>query len=222
MLAQADEAPALAEAATWVLADLDLLREHSGMNLPARTVLVDVAEDADVAQVTEALTEWMDGNGEVLSPAQNTAEFSASPASTSMQAGFVVALVLCVLLAVTAIAMSLVLAAPARGRLLAVLRTLGAPARTARRLVAWEITPVVVAAMVAGTLVGLALPYLVVAGIDLRPFTGGQTQPPVHYDPALLVGVLLGLAVVLAGCVWLATVVARRLSLSVLRIGEAS
>ena len=41
-------------------------------------------------------------------------------------------------------------------------------------------------------------------------------------DPVLLLGVLLALAVVLAGCLWLATVVARRLSLSVLRIGEAS
>ena len=222
VVGQDDAAPALAETATWILADLDLLREHSGMNLLPRTVLVDVAADADVAQVTGELTDWMDGTGEVLSPAQNTAEFAASPASSSMQAGFVVALVLCLLLAVTAIAMSLVLAAPTRGRLLAVLRTLGAPARTSRRLVAWEVTPVVVTAMIAGTLVGLALPYLVVAGIDLRPFTGAESQPSVHYDPVLLAGVLVGFAVVLAGCLWLATVVARRLSLSVLRIGEAS
>ena len=222
VVGQAEDAPALAEAASWVLADLDLLREHSGMNLVPRTVLVDVADDADATQVVSELTQWMDGSGEVLSPAQNVAELAASPASSSMQTGFIVALVLCVLLAVAAIVMSLVLGAPARGRLLAVLRTLGVPPRTAGRLVAWETAPVVVAAIISGTLVGLVLPYLVVAGIDLRPFTGAQTQPPVQYDPVLLVGVLLGLAVVLAGCVWLATVVARRLSLSVLRIGDAS
>ena len=222
VVGQAQGAPALAEAAIWVLADLELLREHSGMNLLPRTVLVDVADGADAAQVVSELTQWMDGSGEVLSPAQNAAEFAASPASSSMQSGFIVALVLCVLLAVTAIMMSLVLGAPARGRLLAVLRTLGVPPRTAGRLVAWETAPVVVAAIVSGTLVGLVLPYLVVAGIDLRPFTGAPTQPQVQYDPVLLLGVLLALAVVLAGCLWLATVVARRLSLSVLRIGEAS
>ena len=222
VVGQAQEAPALAEAAIWVLADLELLREQSGMNLLPRTVLVDVADDADDAQVVSELTQWMDGSGEVLSPAQNAAEFAASPASSSMQTGFIVALVLCVLLAIAAIVMSLVLGAPARGRLLAVLRTLGVPPRTAGRLVAWETAPVVIAAIVSGTLVGLVLPYLVVAGIDLRPFTGGQAQPQVQPDPVLLLGVLLALAVVLAGCLWLATVVARRLSLSVLRIGEAS
>ncbi len=215
-------AAGLVQAGDWVLADLTRLRELTGLALLPRTVLVQVADDADPGEVVAELEALIGDRAQVDSPAQRAVDFAASPAASSMQAGFVAALVLCVLLAVAAIVMTLVLAAPARGRLLAVLRTLGVPPRTSGRLVAWETVPVVVAAMVAGTLVGLVLPYLVAAGIDLRPFTGTQQQPPVAYDPLLLVGVLLALAAVLALCVWLATVVARRLSLSVLRIGDAS
>src|SRR5699024_11534574 len=108
----------------------------------------------------------------IESPSQNAADFAASPAASSMQVGFLAALVLCVLLAVAAIVMTLVLAAPARGRLLAVLRALGVPPRTAGRLVAWQTVAVVVAAMVSGTVGGLALPYLVTAGGDRAPCTG--------------------------------------------------
>src|SRR5699024_10640003 len=220
---QADAAPGLLVQSTdWVLADLTQLRDLTGLALLPRTVLVDIDDDADPQQVVADLETVIGDRATIESPSQSAADFAASPAASSMQVGFVAALVLCVLLAVAAIVMTLVLAAPARGRLLAVLRTLGVPPRTAGRLVAWETVPVVVAAMVSGTAVGLALPYLVIAGIDLRPFTGAHTQPPVVYDPLLLVGVLVALAVVLALCVWLATVVARRLSLSVLRIGEAS
>ncbi|WP_277051093.1 FtsX-like permease family protein [Ruania albidiflava] len=223
VLEQVEAAPGLLVQSTdWVLADLTQMRELTGLALLPRTVLVDIADDADAHQVLGELDSLLGDRATMESPAQSAADFSASPAATSMQAGFLVALVLCVLLAVAAIVMTLVLAAPARRRLLAVLRTLGVPPRTSGRLVAWETVPVVVAAMVSGTLVGLTLPHLVSAGIDLRPFTGAQTQPPVVYDPLLLVGVLVALAVVLALCVWLATVVARRLSLSVLRIGEAS
>ena len=220
---QVDAAPGLLVQSTdWVLGDLTQLRDLTGLALLPRTVLVDIDPGADPQQVVADLETVIGDRATIESPSQNAADFAASPAASSMQVGFLAALVLCVLLAVAAIVMTLVLAAPARGRLLAVLRTLGVPPRTAGRLVAWETVPVVVAAMVSGTVVGLALPYLVVAGIDLRPFTGAHTQPPVVYDPLLLVGVLVALAVVLALCVWLATVVARRLSLSVLRIGEAS
>lgn len=220
---QVQAAPGLiVQSADWLLGDVDVLREVTGLALLPRTVLVQVADDADATQVAAELRSLLGDRVTIESPAQNAADFSASPAASSMQAGFVAALVLCVLLAIAAIMMTLVLAAPARGRLLAVLRTLGVPPRTAGKLVAWETAPVVVTAMVAGTVVGLVLPYLVVAGIDLRPFTGAQTQPPVVLEALLLAGVLAALAVVLALCVWLATVVARRLSLSVLRIGDAS
>src|SRR5699024_3840872 len=120
------------------------------------------------------------------------------------------------------IVLTLVLAAPARARLVAVLRTLGAGPRVARALVAWETLPLVVVAAVFGTLLGLGLPPLLAGAVDLRRFTGWTAQPELVYQPLLITGVVAAVGAVLAVAVLIAAAVAHRLSLSVLRIGDAA
>lgn len=217
----AAEAAGFAEGTLWAVTDLDLLREVTGQNLVPRLLLIDLEPDADTAAVLAAVTDIVGGIGTITTADAREDAFLASPSAISMRAGFVVALVISVLQSVLALVLTLVLAAPERGRLVAVLRTLGLGARDARRLVSWELVPMAAVALVTGAGLGLALPHLVVATVDLSVFTG-QVTPPVVYDWARLGLVLAGVVAVLGLTLLIASAVARRLSLSVLRIGDAT
>ena len=46
------------------------------------------------------------------------------------------------------------------------------PAPLATSLALWEIGPPAIAAVIAGTVFGALVPLVVLAGVDLRPFTG--------------------------------------------------
>ncbi|WP_414684136.1 FtsX-like permease family protein [Microbacterium sp.] len=115
------------------------------------------------------------------------------------------------LLSALAIVMTLTLATEQRNRLLALLRTLGAPRRAATSLALWEVGPPAVAAIVAGTVFGAIVPLVVLAAVDLRPFTGSTVQPSYQLDPAILaltVGGFVALAAVLTA---VALLVSRRI-----------
>jgi putative ABC transport system permease protein len=90
------------------------------------------------------------------------------------------------------------------------LRALGLRRRAASALVAWEVGPVAVTALVVGTLLGCALPWLVLAGVDLRTFTHGTVAPAVTVDAGLLALVLGGFVVVVGAAIWVALVLGRR------------
>ncbi|WP_156250137.1 ABC transporter permease [Pseudactinotalea terrae] len=214
-------AAGFAEGPLWAVVDLELLREVTGQNLVPRLLLVDLEPDADVDAVTTEVSRIVGGIGTIATSSGQQSAFLSSPSAISMQVGFVVALVVSVLQSVLALVLTLVLAAPERGRLVAVLRTLGIGARDSRRLVSWELVPLGIVALVVGTVLGLALPHLVVATVDLSPFTG-QSSPPVVYDGGRLALVLAGVLAILGLTLLVASAVARRLSLSVLRIGDAT
>jgi hypothetical protein len=95
--------------------------------------------------------------------------------------------------------LTLVVGRPARDRLLPLLSTLGLGRRGEQALVAWEVGPVTVVAVVVGALLGALLPFVVLQGIDLRAFTAGDAQPAVAYDPWLITAVLAGSVLVTAG-----------------------
>ena len=217
---RAPAAPGLAGGSSWAVADLGLLRVQSGQRLPSRLVLVGLADDADRAAALAALTEAVGGRGTITSPAGGEADFLSSPSAAALQAGFLAALAVAAVEVVLAVVLALVLGAPVRARLLAVLRTLGLGAREARRLVSWETVPLVLLAAPVGAALGLALPRLLRATVDLRPFTGGADQPAIAHDWLLLAAVAVGSAAVIAVAVLVAGTIARRLSRDVLRMGD--
>jgi len=213
-------AAGIADGTLWAFVDLELLREVTGQNLVPRMMLVDLSPDADVEAAVAQISATVGGVGTIESVEAEQAGFLDSPSATSMQRGFVVALALSLLQCVLALVLTLVLAAPARGRLIAVLRTLGTGPRDARRLVTWELVPLAVVALAVGTALGLALPHLVVATVDLSVFTG-QSTPAVTYDWPQLALVLAGVVAIIGLTLLAASTLARRLSLSVLRIGDS-
>ena len=84
--------------------------------------------------------------------------------------------------------------------------------RRLRGVVAWELGPIAVTALVVGAAVGLLLPRVVTRVLDLRPFVGGRTPPHPEVEPLLVLAGMgaFGSSWSLAGLV--AVAVARRIA----------
>lgn len=204
-----DELPGLPAGRALVLADTDLLTAATGDTSYARLALVDLADDADRSAVTEGITRQLPSSV-VEDPDQEADEMLAAPVSGGLVAAFVLAVLLAGLLCAAAVVMTLMLAAPARARLLAVLQTLGLSPRQGRGLVGWEIGPWAVVALAVGAVLGVAVPSLVLAAVDVTALTGGITQPEPQYDPLLLGAAAAGFVAVVLAAVAVAAALSRR------------
>jgi putative ABC transport system permease protein len=122
---------------------------------------------------------------------QAIADRQAEPVIGGVRVALVVGAALSALLCALALVLATVSAAAARGRTAGILRTLGMPRRRLAVLIGWELVPVAVVALAAGAVLGLVLPFVVTAAVDLRPFTGGLDRPTPLLDPGLL-GIVLG------------------------------
>jgi putative ABC transport system permease protein len=155
-------------------------------------VLVRFAPGADAASVTERLAGIAGEGTTVVTPESVADELAGRPTAQGLVVALIAAIVLASLLTALAIVLTLVVGRPARDRLLPLLSTLGLGRRGEQALVAWEVGPVTVVAVVVGAALGAVLPFLVLQGIDLGAFTGGAAQPAVAYDPWLITAVLAG------------------------------
>ncbi|WP_251153234.1 FtsX-like permease family protein [Cellulosimicrobium sp. Marseille-Q4280] len=220
VLAASGPVPGLSAPRAFVVVDRDRAAEALDVTFRPRVALLALDDGADVAAVRAAVADVLPQSA-ITSPHEISADALGSPAAQGMNRAFVVAIVLSGLLCAAAVVMTLMIGAPARDRLVAVLRTLGLERRGTRGLVAWEIGPWALAALVVGALLGLAVPALVLAAVDLTPFTGGDAQPSLAVDPALLGLVAGGFVVVVVVAVAASTALSRRTNLAAeLRIGE--
>ncbi|WP_153395855.1 FtsX-like permease family protein [Ornithinicoccus halotolerans] len=182
--------------------------------------LLSVEEGADREQVAAAVREAVP-NTAVETPDQQLDAYREAPVTSGLTAMSATAVVLATALTVLAVVLVLLLGAPARARLLAVLRTLGLTARQGRGLAAWELAPLLAASALVGGAVGFAVPWLLVRTVDFRAMTGGEQQPALAADPMLL-GLVLGavLLAVVTATLAAAAVSARADITRHLRIGE--
>ena len=88
--------------------------------------------------------------------------------------------------------------APARGRVLATLRTLGLTGGQARRISLGELLPPVLLSVLAGAALGTAVAALVREPLGLQLLTGGADAPELVVPAVVLCGVVLVLAALLA------------------------
>ncbi len=204
-----DELPGLPASRALVLADADRLAAATDDHAYARLALVGLADDADRAAVTAEISRLLPSSV-VEDPDQEADVMLAAPVSGGLAIAFVLAVLLAGLLCAAAVVMTLMLAAPARARLLAVLQTLGLSPRQGRGLVGWEIGPWAVVALVVGAVLGVAVPSLVLAAVDVTALTGGATQPEAQYDPLLLGAAAAGFVVVVLAAVGVAAALSRR------------
>ena len=75
--------------------------------------------------------------------------------------------------------------------------------------------------MLVGAALGLALPFIVLSAVDLRPFTGGSAQPAIEIPWPVVGAIVAGFAVLVLLAVALVTAASRRASAATtLRMGE--
>lgn len=189
----------------WVAIDASYAAEVLGRDQSDRTILVrlddDVQADADAAAAVEQRLRGILGPTVRIDTASRVAAATeTSPALQGVRTALLLTTVVAALLSALAVVMTLTLAAGPRARVLALLRTLGAPRRSATALALWEIGPPAAAAAVAGTAFGALIPLVVMTAVDLRPFTGSTVAPAYATDPTLLlltVGGFLAVTLVL-------------------------
>lgn len=182
--------------AAWLALDASAAEEALGRDPSDRTAVLRLAPGGDPGAVVDAVREVVSPALRIDTAREIIGQIEASPAVAGLRAALLAATGLAALLGALAVVMTLTLAAAPRARLLALLRTLGAPARVGRALAAWEVAPAGLAALVAGTLFGAVVPLVVLTGVDLRSFTGSTAQPAYAVDPVIL-GVALGAFVAL-------------------------
>ncbi|MGF0116086.1 FtsX-like permease family protein [Promicromonospora sp. Marseille-Q5078] len=207
--AAAAQVPGVSDAPSTVLLDTGVLAGALDMTTEARTALVALDEGADPDRVAAALREALPG-ATVDDRRTVTSALLDAPASRGIATAAAVSVALAGVLVALTVALTLVLAAPDRERLLLVLRSMGLRRRESRGLVAWEVAPWALGALVVGALVGAGVPALLRAGVDLTSLTGGGPQPALTVDPLLVVAGVAGFVVTVAAGAGLAAVAGRR------------
>ncbi|WP_394289256.1 FtsX-like permease family protein [Microbacterium sp.] len=194
----------------WVAIDAGVAEEVLGKDPSDRTVLVGLDVGASPAEVSDAVRGVVSPAARIESVAQVDAETRSGPAVQGVRTALTVATAVAALLASFAIAMTLVLGSGPRRRVVALLRTLGAPRRVARDLVVWEVGPPATAALVAGAAFGALIPLVVMAAVDLRPFTGSTVAPAYTADAGILLLCVGGFLVSAAALTAIALAASRR------------
>jgi putative ABC transport system permease protein len=174
-------------------------------------VLVSVTESANIAAVADALRTAVQEKASasaasapgapvaptlvVTTPADIVAELSTNPTVRDVHAAAALAIAGAVLITTLASVLTLVLEGPARQATVARLTAVGLSRRQGAAIVRWEVAPLSVAGLIGGAVLGAALSLLVLAVVDLRPFTGGFDQPSITANPLISVGTVLLFAV---------------------------
>ncbi len=150
------------------------------------------------------------GDAAFETPSRVVATYADDPAFSVVRGALLAASVIVAVLLTVGVVATLVLGAPSRARMLAILRTLGHRHRAAGRLVAWEVTPALLTAVPFGVGAGAAMSWLVIPQLDLRGFVGGPAQPSVQSGGAWQLLVVGGFALIATAAVFTASVLASR------------
>ncbi len=216
-----DRSTGIAAASRWMMVDASFSQALIGLDFRPGILLVDVTADADLAAIADAIITATGPATEVITPAQVTREVLDSPTVSGMRVALLIAILIALGLAGVAVAMTFVAGGRTRGRLLSLLSTLGLSARQAGGLAAWELAPTAIVAVAIGTLLGLALPWIVLGAVDLRPFTGGGAQPAIDVPVLVVLAVIGAFTAMVAIATAAATAAGRRVSAAAtLRMGE--
>lgn len=195
----------------WVAFDASYAEEVLGRDPSDRTLLVSLDEGASIDEVEPGLRSVLGGAVRIDTADEIADRIQSGPAVQGVRWALLAATAIAALLSALAVVMTLTLAAGPRARTLALLRTLGAPSRSATSLALWEIGPPAVAAVVAGTVFGALVPLVVLTAVDLRPFTGSSLPPAYQLDPAVLALTLGGFVLLAALLTGGALLVSRRI-----------
>lgn len=176
-----------------VWADLDSLSARLGTELVPRTLLV-IGDRADAVTATssDAAGTVVIDRADFLAERQQLALVSGVHRMMLLAAGVAALLAAVVLIAIV------IAGARARARSLSLLRTMGMGRRFGWWLALSQLVPVVVGAVVGGTVSGVAILFVVGPALGFRILAGGARDPALSVDAATVVRVVVGVVGLLA------------------------
>ena len=179
---------------------------------------VDAIRDAVLAVQPEQFAE----SARIFDVRTEVGQTRAAPITAGLEGALRIVTGATLLLTMLVVALAATASAASRNRVVGVLRIIGMSPRQVRGLIAWEFGPVAIASLLVGTALGIGLPFLVTAVLDLRGFFGGMTQPSPTLDPAWI-ALAVGLyAVTVLAAILVATALGRRFApASTLKMGES-
>ena len=149
------------------------------------------------------------------------AGYADAPLANLTEFGYLLGILLAGGLGVCGILLSLGLAAPARGRRLTLLTTLGLTPRQARGIALAETVPLAAVTALGGLLATAALPAVFGDALNLSVFTGLSGPSSLGFDPGIaLLAALIALVLTALGVALQATLAGRRAVGAQLRMGE--
>lgn len=201
---------ALTSRSSWILADRQAADDIFQLTGLPNRLLVDTTSGAAVRDLARDVPGVLHAD----TPADARSQLEDSSLIPAVRRAALLALEALAVLCAGVIALTLVRGDASRSRQSALLGSMGAPQRRTRWLVAWEIGPLAVISLASGVVLGLVLPAVVLAGIDLRAFTAGSAQPSITIDPLLTAAIASGVLVVVVIGAVIAALAARRQDLS--------
>ncbi|MDQ4212585.1 FtsX-like permease family protein [Microbacterium sp. ASV81] len=221
IVARTAQAVPFGTAEKWVIVDRANLARIGVTSSSGSRLFVSVAHGHDPTVVARALGAALGAGTTTVTAGRIIADAASDPASAALTASLTAATGVVALLLAVAVVQTLVLGAAARARLLALLRAIGYPRRGELPLVAWEAGPGMLVSLPVGVAAGAATAWLVVGGLDLRGFTGGQAPPELTFGGAALLAVVAGFLLVTALAVLLsATAAAQLRSADAIRVAD--
>jgi putative ABC transport system permease protein len=179
--------------------------------LPTNAMLL--RADATAANAISAAVEEGAGFLTVTDRRQVLADLRSAPLVRAVAGGFALAVGLAMAYAALALSAALALAAGARAWELAQLRTMGLTRTQVLGLAVVEHGPALLTAIAAGTVLGLAVAWLVLPGIGLEAFIGSDVAVALSWEPRHLGLVAGGLVAVVALAIAVSSAVARRMGM---------
>jgi putative ABC transport system permease protein len=213
----------------WVLVDAAAIEELGLSGQVPRRILAALVAGADTDATVDAATELVVAaqpdlfrqSVRVDDAESLLARIRDAPVTTGLERALLVVSAGTLLLTMLIVALAALTAATRRNRVVGVLRILGMTPRQIRSLVAWEFAPVAIGAIIVGSALGIGLPYLVTAVLDLRAFVGGNAPPQPVLEPLWIVAAIAAFVVAVVAAVLGATAAGRRLApAGVLKMGE--
>lgn len=205
---------------------------------PERAFVVDRARYQEVVGAAVPLmTVWVEGPGaaaavtaaglddqagvQVVVRDQWLESVRTSPVASGLTVLLLGSALVLALYAAVALALTVVATSRERGRTLSALRTQGLDARTARALTLGELAPVAVVSVLAGTVIGVVVPWALTDALGLDLLTGapGTARLQLTWAPVAGAAAVIGVSLLVA--VLVESAVRRRDRLGeVLRVGE--
>jgi putative ABC transport system permease protein len=216
----------------WVIVGESAADELGLSELVPSRILIDLADDVDNASAHASIDAIRTAvlavqpyqfvaSARFFDVHSELAQRRAAPVTLGLESALVLIAGATLILTMLVIALAAAASAASRNRVVGVLRIIGMTPRQVRALIAWEFGPVALAALLVGTALGIGLPYLVTAVIDLRGFVGGTTLPSPALDPLWIAGAVGVYAVTILATVLVAAALGRRLApASTLKMGE--